>query len=115
MSKRKEIEELLSNSCKDASEMTQALKSIGDGSMKRGLKNMTDLSDGDGERRGIKKGGLIVGGIGLGLWATREIVGLIKKRKQDKKKEEEILEKLEEYEKDKIENSESTENEKEEE
>lgn len=63
----KKIEELLSDSCKAAPDMTHSLKNIGDGDMKEGMKIVVEFS----EENGMRKGAL------LGATATLAVVGLI--------------------------------------
>ncbi len=60
-------EDLLSNECKAAPDMTHGLKNIGDGDMKEGMKIMVDFF----EENGMRKGAL------LGATATLAGVGLI--------------------------------------
>lgn len=64
---KNEITELLSESCKTASEMTHGLKKIGDGDMKRGMMTIAQYY----EENGLKKGSL------MGVISTLTVVGLI--------------------------------------
>ena len=77
MSQATQIYELVSATGKSAPNMTNALKTIGDGSMQDGIKSMADFFFGSGtlygmkrgERRGLVKGSLltlVVGGVILG-------------------------------------------------
>ena len=95
------ITELLSESCKSGPDMTHALKTVGDGSMKKGIGIIKDYFIESGVKQGNASG--MLKGTLLGTGVTLSVVGLIvliNKAKsgndEHKKKGEDIIKKLEE-------------------
>ena len=78
----KQIKDLIGNSGKASSEMTRALKFIGDGNMQQGLVRIAEYFTKAGEKTGFKKGTVV----GLVTASLLYGIGTLIKAKIDKDK-----------------------------
>lgn len=92
--KSSQIREMMNTASAAAPDVTKPLKSIGDGSMLNGVKNVYDYALIEGEKKGLVKGGVITIGISAVLLFVPKGIKFVKKKINDRTTHNKLGEKI---------------------